>query len=225
MVIHARIQKIFSGGTNQLPTVIVPKILPLQKPIFWKIEGGGLDPYPPSGSAHVIAPLSQKQIKTKMLRSISCQVSQSKVKRLASIVTSANESTCNFGNTMLQFSRDVAYILSSDLEFPAVKHVHIICHMLSFPSTLLYMWRIESIKGKKWGCILSMWRIRMNAIWILRTYVFLTYLWDIGMKSVTYCYQFFTRGEERREIYEVWNLRVNKASLKFVNVIFTSQAY
>ena len=100
---------------------------------------------------------------------------------------------------------------SSALELLTVKHVHIICYMLSFPSTFIRWWcctceELESIKKakkkkkkkkkKKLGCILSMWRIRMNAIWILRTYVFLTHLWDIGMKSVTYWYQFFTRGEE-----------------------------
>ena len=59
------------------------------------------------------------------------------------------------------------------------------------------MWRIGiDKKGKKIGCILSMWRIRMNAICFLRTCVILTHLWDIGMKSVTYWYQFFTAREE-----------------------------
>ena len=50
------------------------------------------------------------RIAPSLLRSISCQVSQSEVKGLASIVTSADESTCNFGNTMVRFSRDVAYL-------------------------------------------------------------------------------------------------------------------
>ena len=52
MNFHARIQKIFSGGTTFQPGV-VQQILSLQKPIFWKIEGG-LNPLspPPSESAH-----------------------------------------------------------------------------------------------------------------------------------------------------------------------------
>ena len=96
---------------------------------------------------------------------------------------------------------------SSALELLTVKHVHIICYMLSFPSTfmVLYMWRFWiDKKGKKLGCFLSLWRIRMNAIWILRTYVFLTHLWHIGTSSsraVKNWYQLFT----------MWNLR----SVKF----------
>ena len=38
-----RIQKIFSGGTS-FRQGVVPQILPLQQPIFWKIEGGGTGP-------------------------------------------------------------------------------------------------------------------------------------------------------------------------------------
>ena len=38
---HAGIQKIFSGGEGAFRPGVVQQILPLQKPIFWKIEGGG----------------------------------------------------------------------------------------------------------------------------------------------------------------------------------------
>ena len=39
LCVHAQIQKIFSGGTTVRPGA-VQQILPLQKSIFWKFEGG-----------------------------------------------------------------------------------------------------------------------------------------------------------------------------------------
>ena len=114
---------------------------------------------------------------------------------------------------------------SSALELLTVKHVHIICYMLSFPSMFIRLWcctceELESIKkGKKMGCILSMWRIRMNAIWILKMYVFLTHLWDIGMKysdilvPILHARWRIGTNYSRCEIYEVWNLRFNTAPI------------
>ena len=46
-----------------------------------------------------------------------------------------------------------------------------------------------------WG-ILSTWGICMIATWNFTTCVFLSHVRNIGMKSVTYWYQFFTRCEE-----------------------------
>ena len=68
-------------------------------------------------------------------------------------------------------------------------------------------------KMQQIGGILLMWRIRLDGIWNLTTYVFLSHVRDIGMKSVTYWYQFFTRCEELVPILHgvQWNWR----SMKF----------
>ena len=45
------ISRKFSQGGTSFRQEVVPKFLPLQQPIFWKIEGGDWTPYPPSRSA------------------------------------------------------------------------------------------------------------------------------------------------------------------------------
>ena len=156
-----------------------------------------------------------------LLRSVSCQVSQSEVKRLASIVTSAGKSTCNFGNTMLRFlvtwpTFENSKTLSP-LELLTVKNVHIICYVLSFPSMFIRWWcytceELESIKRQKnWGVF---YRCEEYA-WMLYEFWGRTYFshiceilvwnpWHIGTNSsraVKNWYQLFT----------MWNLR----SVKF----------
>ena len=37
---HALIQNIFSGGGGSFRPGVIQQILPLPKPVFWKIEGG-----------------------------------------------------------------------------------------------------------------------------------------------------------------------------------------
>lgn len=44
----------FSHGWSSLRPGGIQQILPLQKPISWKIEGGGSRPRPPSGSADAL---------------------------------------------------------------------------------------------------------------------------------------------------------------------------
>ena len=91
------------------------------------------------------------RIAPSLLRSISCQVSQPEVKRLAFIVTSADESTCNFGNTMVRFSRDEAYLWESqNFKSPRTSNrktcayhlLHVVISFHVYKMMMLYMWRI-----------------------------------------------------------------------------------
>ena len=110
-----------------------------------------------------IPPSSLRRITT-MLFSFrsSCQVSPSEVKRLASVVTQADESTCNFGKTMEMFSRGLPLsILTIVPEVTTIKHAHIICYMMEFSSMFIKLCygceELESItKCRTLGCILSM---------------------------------------------------------------------
>ena len=88
--------------------------------------------------------------------------------------------------------------------------------------------------------ILSMGGIRMIATWNLTTYVFLSHVRNIGMKSVTYWYQFFTRCEElvpilhgvkftKSEIYGstalIWKLLKMTSRFHYVNSQYSYFSY
>ena len=69
----------------------------------------------------------------------------------------------------------------------------------------------SNAKYSRFGGILSMWGIRMYAIWNLTSCVFFHKVWDIGTKYVTYWCQCFTCCEELVQILTMLILR----SVKF----------
>ena len=88
-------------------------------------------------------------------------------------------------------------------------HVRNYCNSktLEFPSTFIKLWyaceELERMQNAAaLGGILSMWWICMIATWNLNTCVFLSHVRNIGMKFVTYLYQFFTRCEELAPIFQ-----------------------
>ena len=162
------------------------------------------------------------RIAPSLLRSISRQVSQSEVKRLASIVTSADESTCNFRNTMVRFSRDVVYLQNfkcprtSNRKTCAYYLLHVVIpfQVKLYKMMMLCIWRIGiDKKGTKIGVyftdVKNTHECYMTFENVCISHTFVIYWYEIRDILVPILHARWRIGTNysRCEIYEVWNLR------------------
>ena len=93
---------------------------------------------------------------------------------------------------MERFSRDSAHLKHSN-SCPRSSN----SKTLEFSSTFIKLWYVKNWNRMQNSAALGVfYRCEEYALLLHATCAFLSHMRDIGMKSVTYWYQFFTRSEE-----------------------------